>query len=145
MCQKPWFHNAGLLALRLALGAVFIYHGYGKLMDIAMTTGFFDMVGIPLPGFFAWVVALVEFLGGLALILGLYVRTVGLVLAFTMLIALITVHLGSPWGAAELAIIGLGGSLGVAGAGAGKWRVLRNQCVCGAKGCDTCEQGHHTH
>src|SRR4051794_17263804 len=67
-----------LLLLRVALGVTFIAHGGQKLFDwinvdphgIDGTTKFFDFVGIPIPGFFAWVVGLTEFLGGLLLIAG---------------------------------------------------------------------------
>lgn len=147
MCQKAWSRDFGLLVLRLALGSVFMYHGYGKLMDIATTAGFFDMAGIPLPGFFAWVVGLTEFIGGLAIILGVYTKTAALLTGFTMLVALLVVHIGGPWSSSELAILALGGSLGLAGVGAGKWRVLKgNECVCGNKECGKCMTGEqHAH
>jgi putative oxidoreductase len=147
ICQKAQATNFGLFALRLALGAVFMFHGYGKLMDIETTTRFFDMVGVPLPMVFAWVVGLVEFIGGALLILGVYVKTVALVTGFTMLLALILVHLGKPWAGAELAVLALGGSLALAGTGAGKWRILqKTECVCGAKACEKCSSSEeHKH
>ncbi len=146
MCQKAWSRDLGLLILRLSLGAVFIYHGFGKLTDIATTAGFFEMVNIPFPTFSAWVVGLVEFLGGIAIVLGVYARSAALLTGFTMLVALLTVHLGSPWSGSELAILALGGSMGLAGAGAGKWRLLKGECVCGAKACSECSTGAtHTH
>jgi putative oxidoreductase len=41
----------------------------------------------------AWVVGLVEFFGGLALILGVLTRYAALLLAVNMLVAIVTVHL----------------------------------------------------
>lgn len=37
-------------------------------------TGFLSMLGVPAPGVFAWVVAFVEFVGGLALLVGAFTR-----------------------------------------------------------------------
>jgi len=50
-------------------------------------------VGVPLPLFFSVVVTLVEFLGGAALILGLFTRLAAVLLAIDMLVAILTVHL----------------------------------------------------
>ncbi len=79
------------LLLRIALGVVFIVHGFGKLTDIQSTIGFFGKIGIPLSGFFAWVVALVEFLGGLLVLTGLYTRIAAGLIAVVMVVAMITV------------------------------------------------------
>lgn len=146
ICTKKETQDIGLLILRLALGSVFIYHGYGKLSNIEATTGFFTMLNLPLPMVFAYLVGLVEFLGGLAVVLGVYVRAVGMALGATMLMALFLVHLGKPWSTAELAILALGGSAALVAVGAGKYRLAKSQCVCGAETCETCAiPGGHTH
>ena len=77
----------GMTVLRIVIGIVFSYHGYMKLfkMGIGGTTGFFTHLGIPLPTFTAWLVCLVETLGGLALILGIFTPVVGAALAIDML------------------------------------------------------------
>jgi putative oxidoreductase len=77
--------------LRLALGAVFILHGYGKLTGIEGTIGFFDKVGIPVPGFSAWLVALVEFLGGISVLVGYFTRISAGLIAIVMVVAMISV------------------------------------------------------
>jgi len=46
-CSHPEAKNFGLLMLRLAVGAVFIYHGWLKLSDMGATTMFFESQGIP--------------------------------------------------------------------------------------------------
>jgi putative oxidoreductase len=73
--------------LRIVIGIVFFTHGYMKLfkMGIGGTVGFFTHLGIPLPTVMAWVVCLVEVLGGLALILGILTPFVGAALAIDML------------------------------------------------------------
>lgn len=73
------------LFLRIALGAVFISAGWMKLTDMAMTTGFFSSMGIPV--WMAYFVAYAEFIGGILLILGLFARYAGIILAVIMLVA----------------------------------------------------------
>ena len=111
------------LLLRLALGVVFIAHGASKLFGgIAGTTQFFAGLGIPLPGIAAWVVALVEFFGGIALVIGLFTRYAGLLLSVNMLVALFTAHFkdGAFTGGYELVIVLIAGSLALMLRGAGK-------------------------
>jgi putative oxidoreductase len=76
-----------LFVIRLILGVVFIAHGYPKLFvwGISGVSQFFGQLGIPFPGFFAVVVSIVEFFGGIALILGLFSRWAGLLIAINMI------------------------------------------------------------
>lgn len=85
------------LALRLALGAMFLAHGLTKLFVFtpAGTAGFFDSVGFP--GVFAYPVIAFEVLGGLALMLGVYARWVAAVAVVQLFLAS-TVHFGNGWG-----------------------------------------------
>ena len=83
-----------VLSLRIVLGIIFIYHGYPKLFgNLAGTAQFFASIGIPLASFFAVVVALVEFFGGIALIMGLLTRWASLFLLIDMIVAFFLVHL----------------------------------------------------
>ncbi len=86
------YADCGLVFLRLGVGIVFLVHGIQKLMGIAMVSGFFGQLGIPVPMFFAWVVALVETVGGVALILGFGARYAGLLLSVVMAVAVFIVH-----------------------------------------------------
>lgn len=72
------------LILRLAIGAIFIYHGAAKLflMPAAMAA-FFESIG--LPGSFALVVGAIELLGGLALITGVAMRIAAAALSVILL------------------------------------------------------------
>jgi putative oxidoreductase len=76
-----------LLAVRLYWGWQFMQTGWGKLHNIPHVTQFFMSLGIPLPGLNAWVVALMEFLGGILLIVGLGSRLTGLALTVDMVVA----------------------------------------------------------
>ncbi|MCF7805828.1 MAG: DoxX family protein [Candidatus Marinimicrobia bacterium] len=79
------------LLLRLGLAAVFIVHGYNKLSAIANTTEFFASIQIPLAGFFAWLVAFVEFFGGILVAIGLYTRIAAALIAVIMIMAMFLV------------------------------------------------------
>ena len=85
------------LPLRLILGFGFIFHGWPKIFsseDHADFVGMLrDMIGLPFPEFMAYVVGLVELLGGLALIAGAFVALVSIPLIINMLVAMLTVHL----------------------------------------------------
>jgi putative oxidoreductase len=66
-----------------------------------------------------------EFFGGLALVLGLLVRPAAVVLAFTMLVAIVAVHLGNSLFMANhgyefgLALLAVAASLAITGGGRG--------------------------
>ena len=93
--DNSWAENWGLVPLRLAVGLVFVVHGAQKLFVFGLggTAGFMAKVGIPLPSVAAVVVTAVEILGGLALVLGLGTRLAAALLAFEMLIVILTVRL----------------------------------------------------
>ncbi len=82
----------GLLALRLAAGAILIAHGYPKLFtQTAGMMGFFGKIG--LPGWMVYAVGTVEFFGGILLVGGFLTRLVGLLVAGEMAVAVLKVHL----------------------------------------------------
>jgi len=88
------FEGVPILLVRIVLGVMFIQSGHGKLFGgHDRVTGFFTDLGIPLPGLNAWVVAGVEFFGGICLVAGLGTRLFALMLSFTMLIATLTAKL----------------------------------------------------
>jgi len=78
------------LLTRLVVGQVFYQTGAGKLGNIEGVTSFFSSLGIPFPGLNAHFVSRVEYYGGILLILGLATRIASLLLASTMVVALLT-------------------------------------------------------
>jgi putative oxidoreductase len=76
-----------LLAVRLYWGWQFAQTGWGKLHNIPHVTQLFMTLGIPAPGLNAWVVALVEFAGGILLIVGIGSRLTALALTVDMIVA----------------------------------------------------------
>jgi len=85
----------GALLVRLALGAVFIAHGYQKLFVAGMdgTINLFRSMGVAVPELFGPLVAFVEFFGGIAIVLGLFTRYVALMLGIVMAAAIVQVKL----------------------------------------------------
>lgn len=80
-----------LLLLRVALGVIFIYHGYPKLFGhTRQTMEAFAHMGFP--PYFAYLAGVIEFFGGCLLIAGLFTRVAGLLIAAEMAVALIQVH-----------------------------------------------------
>lgn len=128
-------HNKdlGLLILRVVVGIVFAAHGYMKFMGIAGTIGFFGSLGFP--AFMAYVVAAVELVGGISLIVGYGSKVASILLAFTMLVAIVKVHgpkgfMGA--GGYEFTLTLMAASLGIFFAGPGKYSIGSN-CGCFAK------------
>ena len=77
-------NEVGQVILRVVLGLVFFIHGLSKFQGgINNTVGFFDSIGVP--GFMAYVVALIELIGGIALILGIGTRIIAVLFAVIML------------------------------------------------------------
>jgi len=124
--------DAAALLIRGVLGFVFVAHGAQKLFGwfggggIDGTTAFFTFLEIPAPHFFAVVVALLEFFGGLLLLAGLLTVVVSLALLVNMVGAIVTFNhangffVESPKGGWELnfVLIGMLGALSLIGAGA---------------------------
>jgi putative oxidoreductase len=87
--------DLGLTLLRVILGVVFLAHGYQKLFvwGIGGVTGAFAQMGIPAPHLAAYLATFAEFFGGAALLLGLFTRLAAIPVAFTMVVAILQVHL----------------------------------------------------
>jgi putative oxidoreductase len=116
----------GLMLLRVVVGIVFLVHGFQKLffMGFGGVAGMMEGLGVPAPVLFAVILTLVEVLGGLALILGLFTRVAAVPLAIDMLVATLMVHLPNGFSAAnggyEFTLVLLVASLALAVAGPGE-------------------------
>ena len=89
------------LALRISAGIIFVAHGAQKLFGsfggygLEGTGQWMASIGLE-PGYLmALGAGSAEFFGGLALILGLLTRPAAFVLAITMVVAIVTVHLSN--------------------------------------------------
>lgn len=82
----------GLLILRIGIGAMFIIHGYPKIVGGTQTWAFLGMqmsnIGIDFGHvFWGFMAAFAEFAGGILLIAGLFTKPAALMMLFTMFIA----------------------------------------------------------
>jgi putative oxidoreductase len=81
-----------LLLLRLAIGIIFVTHGYPKLFTNTANT-MSNFVHMGFPSYFAYIAGVFEFFGGLMLMAGLFTRIAGILLAGEMAVAIWRVHL----------------------------------------------------
>ena len=117
------------LPVRVGAGVIFTAHGAQKLFGwfggygLEGTAGWMESIGLAPGTLMAALAGGAEFFGGLLLIAGFLVRPTAIVLAITMLVAIVTVHLqnglfmsnnGYEFGLALLVI-----SIGLAVRGAG--------------------------
>ena len=79
-----------LLLMRVVWGWGFFQTGKGKLLHIERPIEFFTQLGIPAPTFNAWLVAIVETVGGLLLLAGLGARATAAALIINMTVAYLT-------------------------------------------------------
>jgi putative oxidoreductase len=89
--------DGALLLARVGIGVVFFAHGWQKLFTNGVdgTSAFFGQAGVPLPTLSAWFAAVVELLGGAALILGIALPAAALLLVVDMIGAFLFVHAGN--------------------------------------------------
>lgn len=82
------------VALRLVIGFGFVAHGWAKLSrGPDKFAAVLRWIEFPLPDAMAWVVTLVEILGGLAIMAGAFVTLVSIPLIVIHLVAIFTVHI----------------------------------------------------
>ena len=118
-----------LAVLRWVVGGTFMAHGAQKLFGwfggygLEGTGQWMASIGLN-PGYLmALLAGSAEFFGGLALLVGLLVRPAGAVLAFPMLVAIFSVHIGNGLFMSNngfefgLALLAMAVSLMVSGAG----------------------------
>lgn len=81
----PAVPDLAALVGRLALGAIFIAHGWPKVKDMRKPIGFVKGTGWPGGAVFAVLFTLLEFFGGIALILGLLTQFVAILFVLEMI------------------------------------------------------------
>lgn len=125
----PVLTDVVLLLARVGLGIVLLAHGWQKFNEYTVdgTAASFADMGIPAPAAAALFAAVVELVGGLALIAGLLTPVFALLNVANLLGALVLVHIGNgPFIANngyELVLALIAGLLVIAALGAGRFSV----------------------
>jgi putative oxidoreductase len=81
-----------VLIARILLALMFILAGLSKFAGLEGTAGYIASKGLPLPGVLAFLTALFEVVGGLAIAIGFHARIAALALALFTLLASVLFH-----------------------------------------------------
>jgi len=94
LIASPIQQQFGIAILRILAGIVFVAHGAQKIFVFGFggVGGAFAQMGVPMPTVTGPLIGLVELLGGVALIVGLFTRIAAILLACDMLGAIVLVH-----------------------------------------------------
>jgi putative oxidoreductase len=124
--------DAGLLVLRIGLGAIFIFAGWQKVADLHGTVGMFASMGFA--PFLAYLVSFVEFVGGICVLLGMFTRPFAVLLAITMLVAAYITRANPMMSMFPLSLAF--SAVALTFSGSGMYSVARKMCGCGS--CHMC-------
>ena len=127
--NKSEMHMLGHTLLRVTLGLLFIFAGYGKFANPEGVVGMLTGIGFIAPTFFAWVLLLSELIFGALILIGFKVRYTAWPLAFILLVAEITVVIpgqGISSTGSFFHLISIAGLITVALTGPGKWALSKN-------------------
>ncbi|WP_414841084.1 DoxX family protein [Enterococcus saccharolyticus] len=96
--------TVSLVLVRVILGVSMLMHGISKVSDLAGTVGFFSSLDVP--AFMAYLVILIEIVGGIFMIIGLLVPLVALGFVVVLATAMFLLGLNRGYvGGVELEVI----------------------------------------
>ena len=96
---RPW----SALPLRLIVGYGFMAHGYAKLArGPDAFAGILQALGMPAPHVLSALTVATELLGGLAVLLGVFVPLAAVPMAIVLIVAIFTVHLPNGFSSIKL-------------------------------------------
>lgn len=120
---------AGKLLIRIGLGVIFIMAGWVKLNALGMVNPYFEsMFGLPYLG---TIVALIEFFGGILILVGYQTKVAGVLLSIIMVVATLKVHLKGGFPDYQFTLLLALVTLGIAMIGPGRYSV--EKCLCDKK------------
>ncbi len=86
------YGNIFWLVGRVLIGAIFVQSGWEKLMDVNAFAGQLASAGMPMTGVLAPIGAIVELVGGLAIVLGIATRYAALLMIVFVIAATLISH-----------------------------------------------------
>lgn len=125
--------DLGLFFIRIALGILFLAHGWSKVNNLTGTESMFAHMGFGVS--VAVFISYLEVIGGLALIFGIATRVFAVAFGIEMLVAVLITPLNHAVGGTEL-LLALA-SFGIALSGSGRFSLYAMECGdCGGMLCD---------
>lgn len=120
---------AGKLIIRIGIGVIFIVAGWVKLNALEMANPYFESIfGLP---HLAAIVALIEFFGGILILVGYQTKVVGVLLTIIMVVATFKIHLRGGFPEYQFPLLLAFTTLGIAMIGPGRYSVQK--CLCDKK------------
>jgi putative oxidoreductase len=104
--NRPTVARWAALPLRAIVGYGFMAHGLAKLSNgVGTFAAILHAMGVPASYVMACLTILVEFVGGLAVLLGAFVTLFSVPMVAVLLVAMVTVHL--PYGFSSIKLLGV--------------------------------------
>lgn len=122
-CIIPKERDLGILLLRLFIAFLFLFGAFNKFFVIGITM-FSTMVWNQV--WLAWIIAIIELLGGLGLLFGILTRQFAVALSIIDLFAIFLVVIHTNVLSLLLHFVLLGGLLNIILSGTGKYAVLKD-------------------
>jgi putative oxidoreductase len=85
-------HDVIALVGRLIMSWIFLSSGFGKLADVAAFSTVLAKRGVPAPSFMGWLGAIVEFGGGVLILLGIKIRYAAILMILFVIVATLISH-----------------------------------------------------
>jgi putative oxidoreductase len=85
-------HDIVALVGRVAMSWIFLSSGFTKLTDVAAFSAGLAKRGVPAPSFMGWLGAIVEFGGGLLILLGVKLRYTAILMILFVIVATLISH-----------------------------------------------------
>ena len=121
-----FYHSAyGLTFLRVVLGGIFVFSGYLKIFQMNYAIYYLDQKGYPAPEIIGPLISYMELFGGIMLLVGIFVRQLGLIFALEFLIATLVIATSAGVALARFEFMILTSCIVLATQGAGRFAVDR--------------------
>ncbi|MBV8751711.1 MAG: DoxX family protein [Hyphomicrobiales bacterium] len=85
-------HDVVALVGRVVISWIFLGSGFGKITDVAAFSAGLAKRGVPAPTFMGWLGAIVEFGGGVLILLGIKLRYAAILMILFVIVATLISH-----------------------------------------------------
>lgn len=121
---RPWMPDVAMVALRVTVGVLLVYHGTGKVFDgMQGLSTHLSELGWPMPTLQAFLASYIEFAGGILLTVGLFTRPTALMIVGLFTVITFVYHGADPFKVQEKAFMFLMMATVLTLTGPGRWSV----------------------